>query len=362
MSTEFHQLTVSAVEKLTKDSVAISFDVPANLKNEYRYIQGQHVTLKADIDGEDTRRSYSICNSANEQRLTVGIKRIEAGAFSNFANDQIKVGMQLEVMPPQGHFYTDVSADSQKHYLLIAAGSGITPNLAHIQTILETEENSRVTLIYGNKSSAFMMFRDKLSFIKNAYLDRFQLINLFTREESDAALFNGRISAKKLVELDQARVIDLKTINDVFICGPEDMINEVAAFFKINKFAEDNVHYELFFAGSAEKKAQQSQNERAKKYGEKTAQVSVKVAGRKTLMDLQMGGQNILDAAMDNGADLPFSCKGGVCATCKAKVIKGQVEMDLNHSLTEEEVAEGMVLTCQAHPVTDEVEIDFDFS
>lgn len=362
MSTDFHQLTVSAVEKLTKDSVAISFDVPEALQNEYHYIQGQHVTLKADIDGDDTRRSYSICNSANEQRLTVGIKQIDEGVFSTYANEHIKVGMQLEVMPPQGHFYTELSSNNQKHYLMIAAGSGITPNLAHIQTILETEPQSVVTLVYGNKSSAFMMFRDKLSFIKSAYLDRFQLVNLFTREESDATLFNGRITAKKLVELDKAKVIQLKDVNDVFICGPEEMINELAEFFKLNKFAEENIHYELFYAGSAEEKAQQSQKERAKKYGEKTAQVSVKVAGRKTLMDLQMGGQNILDAAMDNGADLPFSCKGGVCATCKAKVVKGEVEMDLNHSLTEEEVAEGMVLTCQAHPVSEEVEIDFDFS
>ncbi|TQV71524.1 phenylacetate-CoA oxygenase/reductase subunit PaaK [Aliikangiella marina] len=362
MSTEFHQLTVSAVEKLTKDSVAISFDVPPELQNEYRYIQGQHITLKADINGQDTRRSYSICNSANEQRLTVGVKRIEEGLFSNYANEEVKVGMQMEVMPPQGHFYTEVTADNSKHYLLVAAGSGITPNLAHIQTILESEPNATVTLVYGNKSSALMMFRDKLSFIKSAYLERFQLVNLFTREESDAEIFNGRITAKKLVELDQARIINLSTVDDVFICGPEEMINEVAEFFKLNNLSEESIHYELFFAGSAEEKAQQSQQARAKKYGEKTSQVSVKVAGRKTLMDLQMGGQNILDAAMENGADLPFSCKGGVCATCKAKVVKGQVEMDLNHSLTEEEVAEGMVLTCQAHPVSEEVEIDFDFS
>jgi len=362
MSTEFHSLKIAAVENLTKEAVAVTFELPAELADEYRYVQGQHLTLKADINGADTRRSYSICNSVRDQKLTVGIKRIDQGVFSNYANEELKKGMVLEVMAPHGHFYTELSADNEKNYLLIAVGSGITPNLSHVQSILETEPKSTMTLIYGNKSSALMMFRDKISFIKNAYLDRFQLVNLFTREESDAELFNGRISAQKLIELDQARVIDLKSIDDIFLCGPEDMINEMVAFFKANQFNEDKVHYELFFAGSAEQKAQENQQKRASKYGEKMATVSVKVAGRKTTMELAMGGENILDAAMDNGADLPFSCKGGVCATCKAKVIKGQVEMDLNHSLTEEEVAEGMILTCQAHPVTDEVEVDFDFS
>ena len=318
--------------------------------------------MKADINGADIRRSYSICNSAQSQKLTVGIKRIDEGIFSNYANDELKKGMTLEVMPPQGHFYTDLMADNKKHYLLIAVGSGITPNLAHIQSILETEPQSTVTLVYGNKSSALMMFRDKISFIKNAYLDRFQLVNLFTREESEAELFNGRINAQKLIDLDKASVIDLKSVDDVFLCGPEEMINEMAAFFKVNKFDEDKIHYELFFAGTSEQQAQESQKERAEKYGEKMSTVSVKVAGRKTTMELSMGGDNILDAAMDSGADLPFSCKGGVCATCKAKVIKGKVEMDMNHSLTEEEVAEGMILTCQSHPVTEEVEVDFDFS
>lgn len=362
MSTEFHQLNILSVEKLTRDAVAVTFEVPQDLASEYQYKQGQHLTLKADIDGQDIRRSYSICNSVQDQKLTVGIKRIEAGIFSNYANESLKKGMTLEVMPPQGHFYTDLSADCCKNYLLIAVGSGITPNLSHIRSILEAEPQSRVTLIYGNKSTALMMFRDKLSFIKNAYLERFQWVNLFTKEESDAELFNGRINGEKLAALDKAHVIELKSYDDVFLCGPEEMITDVAEFLKQQGLSEESIHYELFFSGSAEEKAQQNQAERAEKYGEKTATVSVKVAGRKTTMELAMGGENILDAAMENGADLPFSCKGGVCATCKAKVIKGKVEMDLNHSLTEQEVDEGMILTCQAHPVSEEVEVDFDFA
>jgi ring-1,2-phenylacetyl-CoA epoxidase subunit PaaE len=360
MSTEFHKLSIASVEKLTKDSVAISFDVPEALADAYQFIQGQHLTLKADIDNQDVRRSYSICTSARGQQLSVGIKRIDGGLFSNYANEHLTKGMQIEVMPPQGHFYTELNADNKKNYLLLAAGSGITPSLSHLQSILETEPNSTVTLIYGNKSTPLMMFREKLSFIKNKYVDRLHWINLFTREENDAELFNGRISGEKLLALQQAKQINISTFDDVFICGPEAMINDLVETFKEQGISDDNVHYELFFADSAQQNVAANQAERIEKYGEKIALVSVKVAGRKTLIELPMGGDSILDAAMDQGVDLPFSCKGGVCATCKAKVVKGKVEMDMNHSLTEQEVSEGMILTCQSHPVSEIVDIDFD--
>jgi len=360
MSTEFHLLTISAVERLTKDAVALSFDVPKALKESFTYHQGQHLTLKADINGEDVRRSYSICNSVTEQRLQVGIKRIDDGLFSNFANDELAVGMTMEVMPPQGHFYTELSESNENHYLFVAVGSGITPILSHIRSILAIEPKSKVTLIYGNKSTPLMMFRENISFIKNENIDRFEWVNLFTREEHEAELFNGRISAQKLIDLDQARIIELKAFSDVFLCGPEEMINEVETALKFWGFGEDHIHYELFFSGSAAKEMADKQADRVAQYGKKISTVSIKVAGRKTFLELAMGGDTILDAAMENGADLPYSCKGGVCATCKAKVVKGKVEMDLNHSLTEEEVAEGMILTCQAHPISDDVEIDFD--
>lgn len=360
MSTEFYPLTIAKVERLTKDAVALTFDLPADLADTFKYIQGQHLTLKADIEGQDVRRSYSICQGVNEQQLQVGIKAIDGGLFSNYANTELKAGMTIEVMPPQGHFYTELDENNHKHYLFIAVGSGITPNLAHIRSVLANEPNSKVTLLYGNKSTPLMMFRENLSFIKNQYLARFQQINLFTREENEAQVFNGRISAQRILDLHNARVIAINTFNDVFICGPESMINEVAATFKHWAFSDDQIHYELFFSGAGEEQAAQKQAERAEKFGEKISTVSVKVAGRKTFMDLSATGDNILDAAMDNGADLPFSCKGGVCATCKAKVIKGSVEMDMNHSLTDKEVADGYILTCQAHPISDEVEIDFD--
>ena len=360
MSTEFYPLTISAIDRLTKDAVAISFALPEALKEKFSYQQGQHLTLKTDIDGKDVRRSYSICKSVTEQSLQVAIKRIDQGIFSNFANDEFKVGMTIEVMPPQGHFYTELKKDNEKHYLFLAVGSGITPILSHIRSILALEPKAKVTLIYGNKSTPLMMFREKIAFIKNEHLSRFEWVNLFTQEEHEAPLFNGRISAQKLIDLDQARVIEISAFSDVFICGPEKMIVDVVDAFKCWQVSEDNLHYELFFSGSADSEMAKKKAERAVHYGEALSKVSVKVAGRKTFIELAMSGDNILDAAMDHGVDLPFSCKGGVCATCKAKVIKGKVEMDVNHSLTEEEVSDGMILTCQAHPVSSDVEIDFD--
>jgi ring-1,2-phenylacetyl-CoA epoxidase subunit PaaE len=360
MSTEFFPLTLSAVERLTKDAVALSFAVPAELEQQFKYIQGQHLTLKADINGEDVRRSYSICQGVNEQTLQVGIKAIEGGLFSNYANTELKVGMTMDVMPPQGHFYTELDSNNEKHYLFIAVGSGITPNLSHIRSILANEPKAKVTLIYGNKSTPLMMFRESLCFIKNEYFSRFQQINLFTREENEAVILNGRISGQKLIDLDTAKIIEIKDFNDVFICGPEQLINEVVGAFKHWGLTDEQIHYELFFSGSDDDKANENQARRAEKFGEKTSAVAIKVAGRKTVIDLAASGDDILEAAMQSGADLPYSCKNGVCATCKCKVVKGQVEMDMNHALTEQEVADGYVLSCQAHPVSDEVEIDFD--
>lgn len=362
MNTEFYPLTISKVERQTADSVAVNFTVPDELKEKFKYIQGQHLTLKADLNEQDIRRSYSICKGIDSQDLQVGIKAIEEGIFSNYANSELKAGMTIEVMPPQGHFYSELDENNQKHYLLVAVGSGITPMLSHIESIFAAEPKSKITLLYGNKRTPMMMFREKLCFLKNCYLERLNWINLFTKEENDAKILNGRISAQRIIDLDAAKLINIKSFDDVFVCGPEQMTLEIANAFEFWGFDKSQIHYELFFSGSAEETMKQNKAKRAEKYGKKTANVAVKVAGRKTLLELEMGGDNILDAAMENGADLPFSCKGGVCATCKAKVIKGEVEMDMNHSLTDQEVAEGMILTCQAHPVSDDVEIDFDIN
>jgi len=362
MTTEFYPLTISKVERLTQDSIALNFDVPTELKEKFKYKQGQHLTLKSDIGGQNIRRSYSICKGVNCATLQVAIKSIEDGVFSNFANTKLKQGMTIEVMPPQGHFYTNLSAASNKKYLLIAVGSGITPILSHIESILSIEPSAQITLLYGNKRTPSMMFREKLSFIKNENMGRFQWINFFTNEESDSEIFNGRISAQKLINLDKFKLINIKSFDEFLICGPEKMTLEIAVALEFWGFDKSKIHYELFFSGSSEKETKKTQANRTEKYGKKIAKVSVKISGRKIQIELEMGGNNILDAAMEHGADLPFSCKGGVCATCKAKVIKGKVEMDISHALTEQEIKQGMILTCQAHPISDEVEIDFDFS
>ena len=362
MSTDFYPLTISHVERLTKDSVAISFTVPMELKGNFIYKQGQHLTLKSNIDGQDIRRSYSVCQGVNSDHLKVGIKAIENGIFSNYANNQLQAGMQIEVMPPQGHFYTELSETSHKNYLMIAVGSGITPILSNIESIFSVEPNAQITLLYGNKRTPLMMFREKLSFVKNQNMARFQWFNFFTEEENESEILNGRINAQKLSDLDKFKMVDLKSFDEFFICGPEEMTLEIASVLEYWDFDKSKTHYELFFSGNEEIKAEKLQAQRSEKYGHKMSKVSVKVSGRKTQMQLEMGGENILDAAMEQGADLPFSCKGGVCATCKAKVIKGKVEMDISHGLTEQEIKEGMILTCQAHPISEEVEIDFDFS
>jgi len=361
MSNEFYPLVISHKEQLTPQAIALTFDLPTSLRDQFRYHQGQHLTLKTKLDGEDIRRSYSICNGVKKQQLQVAIKAIEQGIFSNYALEQLQSGMSIEVMPPQGHFYTELNKKNQKNYCLIAVGSGITPILSQLESILTVEPDSKVTLIYGNQKISQMMFRDRLSYIKNENITRLNWLNLFSQEFGEAKVLNGRISAQKLLELQDKKLIQIETMNDIFICGPEDMTLELAEAFEFWGKSKEQIHYELFFSFSSEKKAQQKQAIRAKKFADKTSLVSLKIAGRKTQMPIEMGGKNILEAAIEQGADLPFSCKAGVCATCKAKVISGKVEMDSNHSLTAPELAEGMILTCQAHPISDEVEIDFDF-
>ncbi|PCJ50603.1 MAG: phenylacetic acid degradation protein [Gammaproteobacteria bacterium] len=360
MTSDFYTLTISEVTELTRESIAISFNVPDQLIKVFQFIQGQYLTLSMMIEGEEVRRCYSICCDVNKQTLQVGIKRVLDGVFSNYAMENFKVGMPIEVMVPQGNFYTELAENNQKHYLCIAAGSGITPILSQISSILSTEKNSSVSLIFSNKSTALMMFREKLSFIKNQYLNRFEWINLFTNEQHEADIFNGRISANKLAALNEKHLIAFDDINDVFVCGPEELLENITPFLESKGLTDNNIHYELFFSDSAEHKSKEKQQQREATFGDEASRVTVTLSGRQTSFSLPFKGQNILDAALYEGADLPFSCKAGVCSTCKAQLIKGEVEMDQNHSLTDEEVADGMILTCQSHPLSGEVDIDFD--
>lgn len=356
MNVEFYPLTVSNIDRLSPDAVAIDFQLDEQLKETFSFSQGQHVIIEAEIDGEKVRRSYSISVGKDSGQLQIGVKKITDGVFSSFANEQLRVGDVLQVMPPQGHFYTELDATSQKHYALIAAGSGITPMLSIAQTVLAQESNAHVTLIFGNKTTQSMMFKERVSFLKNHYMNRFSLINVFSKEEQEAEVLYGRISGEKLKNLQNDHLIDMQSFDECFLCGPHQMVKSVEETLLAAGLEAGNIHYELFYAGdevlpelTAEQKADKS-----------IKRVVVKSGGRKLTLELTSTGDDILESAMQHGLDLPFSCKGGVCATCKAKVISGEVRMDRNYCLTDKEVEEGMILTCQSHPISAHVEVDYD--
>ena len=358
--TKFYPLRLSSVRLETESAVCITFDVPENLRQTFEFIQGQYLTLRTVLNGEEIRRSYSICAGVDDGKLQVAVKHIEDGAFSSFAF-KLVVGDVVDVMPPQGSFYTALAPENCYKYLCICAGSGITPMLSIVKSVLSREPKSEVTLLYGNRNSASVMFKEDLSFLKNRYMTRFNWINILSREEQDAEVLYGRIDNRKGDELGRKGLISLAGTREFFLCGPESMISEVSRGLRANGVEESHIHYELFYASAEDaKEVVEKHHARAKQYGGQLSEVVVTVAGRSSRFELTADGENILDAAMSNGADLPFSCKGGVCATCKARVMEGEVDMDLNHALTDQEVAQGMILTCQAHPVSRKVVIDFD--
>ncbi|WP_114326423.1 1,2-phenylacetyl-CoA epoxidase subunit PaaE [Candidatus Colwellia aromaticivorans] len=361
--TKFYSLNIANIRPETDSAICLSFNIPEELKETFTFTPGQFLTLQVSIDGEDVRRCYSICSGIDEAQLSVAIKRVEEGVFSNFANDNFKVGDNIEVMAPQGDF-TLKTLDSQnnKNYMLLAAGSGITPILSLTKSILAREPNSQITLVYGNQKTLTMMFKEELSFIKNRYLTRFNWVNIMSQEDQGADLLNGRIDNKKGYQLQKQKVIDINTTDEAFICGPESMISEVSRGFRIEGLAEDQIHYELFASSSedAQLVLKKAKN-RVHEYGEKrTSKVTVIADGRSNNFDLATVGANILDAGMANGVELPYSCKAGVCSTCKAKLVKGQVDMDISHGLEQHEIDAGYILTCQSHPITDEVVVSFD--
>lgn len=357
----FHSLRVSDVQAETDSAVCVSFDVPDDLRDTFEFIQGQYLTLRKEINGEEVRRSYSICSGVDDGELRVGIKHIDGGAFSAFANQELKQGDMIDVLPPQGEFHTPLSADNEKRYMCICAGSGITPMLSIVKSILAREPKSHVSLLYGNRNSATVMFKDELSFIKNRYLTRFNWVNILSREEQDAEVLYGRLDNRKGGELNRKKLISIRGTDEFFLCGPESMISEVSRGLRDSGIDESHIHYELFFASAEDARAVvEKHHARAKQYAGQVSDVTVTVAGRSSRFELSKVGENILDGALNNGADLPFSCKGGVCATCKARLLEGEVDMDLNHALSDKEVQDGMILTCQAHPVSEKVVVDFD--
>lgn len=355
MTPKFHSLIVQDIRKETADTISIAFEVPAILSNEYQFISGQYITIRKEIDGQELRRSYSICTTPTSNELRVAVKRVEDGVFSNWAVNNLKKGDALDVMTPMGHFQLIPDEKASKNYLLVAAGSGITPIMSILKNILQNEPNSQVTLVYGNRGFASIIFREELEALKNSYLNRFQLVHVLSRESLGNPLQKGRIDEEKIALIAKTLLkgIDL---NAVYSCGPEEMTQAVKNVLMNNGVDEKNIHFELFgtkTAGSSEKKIiTESENVLAK--------VTIILDGDHYDIDLNTAGTSILEAGYQAGADLPYACKGGVCCTCKAKIIEGSAVMDVNYALEKDEVEAGYILTCQAHPTSEKLTVSFD--
>ncbi|MGE7955315.1 1,2-phenylacetyl-CoA epoxidase subunit PaaE [Pseudomonas sp. NPDC089530] len=354
---KFHNLTIKDVRSETRDAVSIAFEIPQHLQDSFHFTQGQHLVMRTQLDGQEVRRSYSICAGVNDGELRIAVKRVAGGLFSAFANDRLKPGHCLDVMPPAGHFHVELDPARHGQYLAVAAGSGITPILSIIKSTLETEPHSRVTLLYGNRSSSSALFREQLEDLKNRYLRRLNLIFVFSREQQDVDLYNGRIDADKCARL-FSRWLDVRALDAAFICGPQEMTETVRDSLKERGMAAERIHFELFAAAGSQHKREA--REAARQLDAAVSQITVISDGRALVFDLPRNSQNILDAGNAQGAELPYSCRAGVCSTCKCKVIEGEVEMDSNHALEDYEVAAGYVLSCQSFPVSDKVVLDFD--
>ena len=356
MSIHFHPLRIKEIKKETAECVSVKFEIPEELKEAFQYKQGQSLTMRKLINGEEVRRTYSLCSTPLDNEWKVAIKKVEDGLFSSFANDQLKPGDTLEIMEPVGKFYTELNPTNKKNYLAFAAGSGITPVISIIKTTLRSEPQSHFTLVYGNRSRSSIIFFEELEGLKNKFIDRFNFINILSRERTETPLNFGRINEEKLIELN--KIIGFNGMNEVFICGPEEMIFRVKDFLLNNGMSEKKIHFELFTSSTPKSKIKR---QNLKVESGPQSLITIKLDGRSFDFNLSLNSDTpILDAALKQGADLPFACKGGMCCTCKAKLLEGEIEMDVHWGLEHEEIEQGYILTCQSHPKTEKVTIDFD--
>ena len=355
----FYELKVKDVRPETADCVSVSFEIPEELRDLFRFQPGQYLTFRKHIEGAEIRRSYSICTSPKEGELRVAIKQVTGGKFSGFANEQLKKGEILEVMSPMGKFSPKETEKRDKQYLAFVAGSGITPVMSIMRHVLESEPHSQFTLVYGNKNRNTIIFREAIEGLKNLYMQRLRVYHVLSRELMDVPLFNGRIDAQKCNDFCDT-LIDLKGIDEVFLCGPEEMILSVREQLIQSGMPSPAIHLELFSSPDQPKQQREQWKETHAKAEGPVSKVSIRLDGVTFEMDLSYNGDNILDAALQHGADLPYACKGGVCSTCRAKIVEGAVDMEVNYALEPDEVAKGFVLTCQSHPKTERVIVDFD--
>ena len=355
MTPKFNVLKINDIRQETEDAVSIAFDVPENLKSDYNYKAGQYLTLRSTINNEDVRRSYSLCSAPYENEWRVAIKQVENGFFSTFANYDLKIGDEIQVMTPMGNFKVETDSKAKKSYVLFAAGSGITPILSIAKTVLKEEPQSDITLFYGNKGFSSIIFREELEALKSLHLSNFRIIHVLSRESLGNKIQKGRIDADKCAQLYDA-FLKNQTIDGVYICGPESMILDVEKTLIEKGVVKENIHFELFTSSSSIKKTA------IKETNEPSFDSSVSLILDGDTYDFKMSsqGKSVLDAGFEAGADLPFACKGGVCCTCKAKIIEGSASMDVNYALDKDEVNKGYILTCQAHPTSDKLVVSFD--
>lgn len=353
----FHDLTVRAIEPDTSEAVVVSFDVPAPLRQTYAFTQGQYLTLRKTIAGEDLRRSYSICAGVDDGELRVGVRKVAGGRFSIWINESLQPGDTIAVMAPQGRFFVPLDAAARRHHVGIAGGSGITPILSIIKTTLAAESQSSFTLVYGNRASSAVIFREELAELKDVHRERLNLVYVMSREQQDIDLFNGRITREKCERLFE-RWIDLADHDAAFVCGPESMMHDVSAALQAHGMPKEAIKVELFAASIPKKKAHAAQAHAGG--GRQESEITLVIDGSHRSFTMGKDTVSVLDAGLEQGIDIRYSCKGGVCSTCRCKVVEGKVEMDANYALEDYEIARGFVLSCQAFPVTDRVVLDFD--
>lgn len=356
----FHTLEVADIVQETPESISIGFHIPPALRDDFAFIHGQYLTLKLQVNGEELRRSYSICSSPlDKEEIRIAVKRVTNGRASSQLVDQLKPGSKLEVMTPMGNFHTALDPQQEHHYIAFAAGSGITPILSILTTVLRTEPRSRFTLFFGNSDVDRIIFRNKLEELKVHYAGRLSVYHILSRGTDADALFNGRITNEKATQLLKAFVTD-PLHKEFFICGPEQMMVNVSEALEKSGVSKKHIHVELFSSPvTSEVKKEAPPAATGAPFAGK-ARVTVILDGRETEIEVDPRGDSILDSATDAGLDVPYACKGAVCCTCKARVTTGQVEMDMNYALTDEEVADGYVLTCQSHPRSAHVVVDYD--
>lgn len=357
MKPTFYPLQVKKITRQTRNAVAIELDIPASLQSIFAYQPGQYLTIRKKIEGEETRRTYSLCSSPLDNKWTIAVKKVPGGLFSTWANEQLQEGDTLDIMPPNGKFSPSLNDENKKHYAAFAAGSGITPVISIIATTLATEPNSSFTLVYGNQSRSSIIFKEALEALKNKYINRLSIYHILSREKTDADINYGRIDAAKCEQI-FAKLLDINSVDEFFLCGPQEMSACVHDALVQRGIDSTKIRQELFTV--TQKTGKRKEQQITATQDSPKSRITVRIDGMETSFDLAYDSDPIMDAALHEGMELPYACKGGMCCTCKAKLVEGEVEMEVHYGLEHDEIAAGFILTCQSHPKTPVVVVDFD--